>query len=250
MEMQMLFEEYRITENKRNMYLINDEGWDEKREILYIHGVVLGKLREKDKHTMQFLDEDYPENLIISQMKKCLLNKNKQIRSHTPIDVINQSKIDANEVLICDLESLSLDDCIEKNYSGIFNLIKDAVDGNKRQRNALYLYYAYEEFCSEIQKPYYEKQNEVQKIYGNLFEFKKYELIEVTDLRELFVVAYDARLYDSEKDITLLLANLPIKILLKFNEMISNKMIGKLSVRLSNNYIWQGKFIMDPSSVG
>lgn len=220
-----LFTEYMKTAKDR----INpfDEGWNGIRGALYANGVVLGKIRERDENTLKFLEKEIPEHEIKRQIK------------------MNLERMGGNRYKYQD-ELKELDRLSFKEYMAKYcKWIERDVYEYKQRCVAVYLYYAYENHCHEMHLPYSQEQGTIKKIYGNLSEYNKYELIEVGDNRPLFVTFNDTRLYDAEKKVTFSLANLPKQIAKEFIELMDNRIVNTLSVRLDNSQMWDGKYIMD-----
>lgn len=67
-----LFEKYRKTDIERTTYpTLNN--WLGERGALYVNGIVIGKIKENDATTMEFLEKDILEDEILEQIRNYLL---------------------------------------------------------------------------------------------------------------------------------------------------------------------------------
>ena len=150
------------------------------------------------------------------------------------------------QIILLDLKSLNLGDWLIKHHRWIVNECTQKKFGNSISHclSLLLYYFSFDNYKENRMSIYSHEQQNIVKIYGaNTKEeqFLKYQLITINEVRTLLPIRAP-RIYDQNIDKTIMLHNVPNELAILLNKLYSNKLIGKLSFRLSNWGIYDGKF--------
>ena len=242
-----LFSDYKKTQDEYIQAILPNAilpNWDYKRLEMYANGVVIGKYRERDPETLKVIQLNIPQEKI-----------KQVISSYYKDEIIKLSLSDCNigtpngyledvkrkKEALKELENSNLKEWIKKYEDWIYlNVSKNSND----VIGLIYIYYGYEEYSKIENSVYNSNKDNISKIYNNLTKeipsFSKYRLLPIDASRELMCIE-PPRIYDKTINKTLFLKNIPINVANKFYELLQNNVISEISVRVSNNIIFDNK---------
>lgn len=241
-----LFLEYQKTQNEYIQAMLPGNtlpNWNAKRLAVYSYGVVIGKYIEKDEETLNVINQTICEEEIKRTIKSCYNYDIDKLSSLDTGNLISELKIKSNQDALRDLESLDLEEWIKKYYIFTLDHVKIPIDSCL---GFIYIDYSYKEYERKINSPYSLDQDNILKLYQDNnnegTSLSKYGLISIDENKELICVD-PPRIYDKEIDKTLFLKNVPHSISKVLQDLKDENLIGKISIRVSNNKIFDGKHI-------
>ena len=212
-----LLSNYLDTENE---YVQSLHNWDGHRQALYNNGVVLGKVREKDRLTMEILQKGVEDKAFKDEIGQAL-------NAEFQRDVQKEKD---------DLRNLSV---IEWIYQYCIWAIENIPEITDLERKVLvYLFYAYENYGNDIRNPYNNEVNEIKRIDSEILD--RYDLLPKNENRTLISID-PPRIYDKILDRTFLIKNVPVPLLQEFDKMINKQIAGAFSIRVYNSPGYEGK---------
>jgi hypothetical protein len=140
-----------------------------------------------------------------------------------------------------ELSNTLIDKWISKNCGWIVECVKEI--SYPEERVLLYLYYAFDNYNFQRQHPFCGDLDELDKEYKNVFDKHsqyRYGLVPVDGDRELIPIN-PPRIYDKSLNKTFFTKNVPMNLLEKISEMMSNGLVKDFSVRLLNEPGYEGK---------
>ena len=239
-----LLNTYLITQHEwmHQFWVSESEGWSGEKEAIYSNGIVLGKFRENDGVTMQTLKIGVEDAALKEEIKLATERDIKALEQIDELDYMQQHKLYYQKNKLRELQTISLNEWIAKNCRWLEEDVQGMIDSEIRV--LLYLYYAFENLNYERQHPYCSNIDELEKIYkeilGKQSQFQKYGIIPVDKNRELIAID-PPRVYDKAINKTFFIKNIPLPLLQRISEMMSNEMIRDFAVRLFNEPGYEGK---------
>lgn len=242
-----LFSDYKKTEDEYIQAILPNAilpNWDYKRLAKYANGVVIGKYRERDPETLKVIQSNISQEKIkqvISSYYKDQIIKLSLSNCNVGIPNRYLKDVKRKKEALKELENSNLKEWIEKYEDWIYlNVPKDSNEVN----GLIYIYYGYEEYSKFENSVYNSNKDNISKIYNNLTKkipaFSKYGLLPIDASRELMCIE-PPRIYDKTINKTLFLKNIPINVANKFYELLQKNVISEISVRVSNNIIFDNK---------
>lgn len=240
-----LFSDYKKTQEEYTQAMSPDTilpNWDSKRLGVYINGVVIGKYREKDAETLKVIHSDILPKEIKRVISSYYKDKIKELSLINNKNVIQLNELKRKTKALEELENINLECWIKKYENWIYEesmgVIKDTV-------GLVYIFYAYKEYNKIKNSLYNSDQDNILKAYNGGIDkmpaFSKYGLLPIDDDRELMCIR-PPRIYDRTINKTLFLKNIPINVANKFYELLEKNVINEISVRVSNNNIFDHKY--------
>lgn len=241
-----LFEDYIETEKEWLSAIISNDyssKWDVLRAVKYQNGVVLGKYRENDPDTMKAVQEielNCSEDEFIKLFYDYYSWKIKECGNHAENQLYNKK-------VLADLKSIELDEWLFAHHRWIVEECKkrEPVDLISYSLSLLLHSFSFDMYKENRMSVYSHEQQNIELIYRNSLEeeeqFLKYQLITINEARGVLPIL-PPRIYDQNINKTIMLQNVPNELVILLNKLYSNKLIGKLSFRLSNWGIYDGKF--------
>jgi len=241
-----LFEDYIETEQEwLNAIISNDYSskWDVPRAVKYQNGVVLGKYRENDPDTLkavQAIELNCSKDEFIKLFFDYYSWKIKEYGNRT-------ENLLYNKKALVDLKSIKLEEWLFVYHRWIVEECKkrEPVDLISYSLSLLLHSFSFDMYKENRISVYSHEQQNIEMIYSNSLEqeeqFLKYQLITINEGRD-FLPIRPPRIYDQNINKTITLHNVPNELTILLNKLYSNKLIGKLSFRLSNLGIYDGKF--------
>lgn len=243
-----LLNAYLITQNERTHQFLmpESEGWSGKKEAAYSNGVVLGKYRENDEATMQMLKIGVEDEALKEEIRLKIERDIKALEQLEELDFIQEEKLSSQKSELKELQTISMDEWIEKN-SGWLEWNLQGIT-NSEKRVCLYLYYSFENFKYERNNTYCSDVDELEKIYNGIFDkksqFQKYGIIPLDANRELISID-PPRIYDRTINKTFFIKNISLLLLQEISEMRSNGIIDDFAVRLFNEPGLEGRMVFE-----
>ncbi|MCM1048245.1 MAG: hypothetical protein NC433_07460 [Clostridiales bacterium] len=242
-----LLNEYLETEHEQvTIFWGGAPEWSEKRKVQYINGIVVGKFREKDKNTINVLNEEVADTALYKEICIYLQNEINEYKQMDQLDIIQQ----ANYISATKGYELLKNAGIEEWINKYAMFLKDNVEElNANQfKTFLFLYYSFQNYRAELNSPYNTDQSILEEIYGGIFEkqsqFVKYGLLPIDDSRELLTVD-PPRVYDHILDKTLFTKNVPLHLLERLYMLKKTGYIRELAIRLKNEKCYEGKLVCE-----
>ncbi|MCX4257811.1 MAG: hypothetical protein OSJ54_12915 [Oscillospiraceae bacterium] len=150
---------------------------------------------------------------------------------------LSSYKTQLNE-LSCDL----IDNWINENCEWIQKYVMNRP--HSEIRVLLYIYYSFYNYSYQNRHPFCSDLYVLEVVYKNIMDkqsqFFKYGIVPIDSERELLPI-YPPRIYDRTINKTFFTKNVPLNLLEKIAEMISNGIIKDFSVRLRNEPGYNGK---------
>ena len=232
-----LLKEYMITNHEyTKSFMFESEQWSGKRQAIYSNGTVLGKFREKDSTTIKILKEGVNDKALYNEIKLNLEHNIEIIKKLNSTNIIQQTNLEIYINQKKELLTYSIDEWISKNCGWIK---KDVIGKpHSEVKVLLYLYYSFNNYCYEIENPFYSEVNELKTVYGYILkknsQFHKYGIVPIDIERELLLIN-PPRIYDKFINKTFFIKNVPLNLLENVVEMISSGMVKDFSVRILND---------------
>ena len=218
-----LLSNYLDTENEYVQSLhTNLVNWDGHRQALYNNGVVLGKVREKDRLTMEILRKGVDDKALKNEIGQAL-------NAESQRDVQKEKD---------DLRNLSI---IEWIYKYCIWAIENIPEIKDSERKVLaYLFFAYQNYQNDkdVRNPYNSDVDEIKRIDPEILD--RYDLLPKNENRTLISID-PPRIYDKILDRTFLIKNVPVPLLQEFDKMINKQIAGAFSIRVYNAPGYKGK---------
>ena len=216
--------------------------WSGERQATYSKGIVLGKFHESDASTMKILQLGVEDKALKHEIRLDIERDIKGVEWLAQFDFRYQNILDSQRRELEELHILSMDEWIAKNCG----YLKE--DFSKMScseiRVLIYLYYSFKNFNYEREHPYCNDVGKLETIYkavlGKQSQFHKYGIIPIDENRELLSINLP-RIYDKTINRTFFTKNVPLRLLQKISEMISEGIIGDFAVRLLNEPGYEGK---------
>ncbi|KJU72387.1 hypothetical protein [Clostridium baratii] len=211
----------------------------------YPNGIIIGKYNEQDRELMDEVKSKVSEHEVKRVISICYEDEIKKISSLDYQDYQNEKKLEDAKEKLNDLTYMNLENWIKKWGGWIKDLINVPVDVDD-VIGVIYMYYAYKEYQLIDESPYNSNIDNIMNLYNNndnkLNSLYKYKLIPIDNQRELICVN-TPRIYDNEIKKTMFIKNVSLILVNKFQELLNQNLIEKISFRCSNNNILDGKHI-------
>lgn len=244
----LLFEEYLKTSRQWVLHRLTDscpDEWPVERMCLYGNGVVPGKYRERDPETLCLIEKmscPEEEEHVKREIQISLQRELRNLEAQPELD-FQVEKLQLAQKKLHALQIGSIQQWAEVyGCTGLIPVDQKDIPG------FLYLDYAYKNYQYMAEAPWNACQTEVEDLYRDDFDrtsqFRKYGLLPVEGTRELLDLN-PPRLYDREKDRTLLLKGIPVELVRRFRKLLENGQIQDLALRASGE-IYPGKFKLVP----
>lgn len=239
-----LLEDYLETEHERILPYISDNGngWDDHKQVLYINGVVLGKLREGHLETKGALQREVADNALVNEIKACLERKICSYKSQNNLDIMEKKILSLYITMLEDLSKYGIDDWLNIHSKCID---EENISLSKQEKKTLvFLYYAYDNY-SEMRKHLFNADvSYIEKAYEGTLDgqnaLDKYGLLSINDDIELLAINIP-RIYDKRINRTFLIKNVTYELLQQISKLISEGLISKFAVRLENDCGYYGR---------
>ena len=211
------------------------------RRIKYVNGVVIGKWKEQDEQTLKAMQLNVSEEEYKRAIRQLLMTRKFQLQQIVDPDILKQGQLASCFQQIQELDKLPLEDWLQRNMSGFTFVLPNLT--LEERRSLMYIYFAYETHRLDINRPCNREQPNIEALYGDYFEkssqFHKYGLLPIDNERHLYCLN-PPRLYDTSKNKTIYLKNLPLDLAHKLDHLIIEKKIGNLAVRGDDMNIYNG----------
>lgn len=218
-------------------------GWDSKKQCMYSEGIVFGKIQEKDKNTIDILCKTVSDDCLKCEIEKYyikIIKVKNNINSNS--DYLQRSNMQRYEVELRELHSLPLEEWINIYCGWMKKYISN--DYNFCIETLVYIYYSFKNFYKEMIHPLNDDMSRIEQVYDLDFrkksQFSKYRLMPINTTRSI-IINNPPALYDEIKNKTFFIKNIPSELLITFKSMMKEYYIKDLSVRLFNNYGFDGK---------
>lgn len=239
-----LLNAYLVTQHEwtHQFWMLGSEGWSGEKEAIYSNGVVFGKFRENDEATMQIMKIGVKDEALKEEIRLKIERYIKELEQLEELDFMTQMKLDSQKKQLRELHMISMDEWITKNCGWLEEDSQGLTDSEIRV--LIYLYYSFENFNYERRHPYCRDldglEEEYKSVWDKQSQFYKYGIVPVDGNREIISID-PPRIYDKTIHKTFFIKNMPLLLVQKIDEMMSDGIIGDFAVRLFNEPGYEGR---------
>lgn len=219
-------------------WIVDDPNWTTHRICSFSNGVVFGLYRENNPMLLSLMEKQYDKNELYRLICKAVDHTNATGKKmfadygRNPESAPVQNYPNKEQNLVEWYKSY--------NYCMIEPLLQE--DEN-RVLSFLYIYYAYEEYCTDEKARLEIDQPHIHELYADETndDFLKWNLVPVQDVNRILSAYTPPRIFDKQKSRTLIV-DLPRPFVEVLVELQKCRKIGTLSVRCKDTEIFEGKY--------
>lgn len=240
-----LFERYLKTGHQWAQHCMSNsysDGWTVERLCRYQCGVVPGMYRERDPETLRVVEEmsrPEAEDQVKGEIQITLRQEIRSLQAISEPDLIQVEELELAQEKLCKLQTMSV-----QQWAADYGCTSLIPVEQKHIPGYLHLDHAYQNYKHLANAPWSNRRTEVEDLYqdglNRMPQFQKYGLLPVDETRELLPLD-PPRIYDLEKDMTLLLTSIPKELAERFQKLLENGQIQDLALRASGE-IFPGRY--------